>query len=45
MEKIEAHLIDKATDTAEIIDGRVTAMFQFLEGKNGGYHRRDCPHD
>ena len=32
MEKIEAHLIDKATDTAEIIDGRINAMFQFLEG-------------
>ena len=31
-EKIEAHLIDKATDTAEIIDGRVTAFWQFLEG-------------
>ena len=31
-EKIETHLIDKATDTAEILDGRVTAFFQFLEG-------------
>ena len=31
-EKVEAHLIDKATNTAEIIDGRVTALFQFLEG-------------
>ena len=31
-EKVEAHLIDKATDTAEIIDGRINAMFQFLEG-------------
>ena len=31
-EKVEAHLIDKATDTAEIIDGRVNTMFQFLEG-------------
>ncbi len=31
-EKIEAHLVDKASDTAEIIDGRITAMFQFLEG-------------
>ena len=29
---IEDHLIDKAVDTAEIIDGRITAMFQFLEG-------------
>ena len=31
-EKVETHLIDKATDTAEILDGRVTALFQFLEG-------------
>ena len=31
-EKVETHLIDKATDTAEIIDGRVTAFLQFLEG-------------
>ena len=32
IEKIEAHLIDKANDTAEIIDGRITAFLQFLEG-------------
>ena len=32
IEKIETHLIDKATDTAEIIDGRIAAFFQFLEG-------------
>ena len=32
IEKVEAHLIDKATDTANIIDGRVTAFWQFLEG-------------
>ena len=31
-EKVEAHLIDKATDVAEVLDGRVTAFFQFLEG-------------
>ena len=31
-EKIEAHLIDKAIDTAEIIDGRIEAFFQFAEG-------------
>ena len=31
-EKVETHLIDKATDTAEIIQGRVTALFQFLQG-------------
>ena len=32
IEKVEAQLIDKATDTAEIIDGRITAFWQFLEG-------------
>ena len=32
VEKIEDHLIDKANDTAEIIDGRIIAFFQFLEG-------------
>ena len=31
-EKVETHLIDKATDTAEVIDGRINALFQFLEG-------------
>ncbi|UTC57758.1 HAMP domain-containing protein [Treponema sp. OMZ 305] len=31
-EKVEMHLIDKATDTAEILDGRVNTVFQFLEG-------------
>ena len=31
-EKVEAHLIDKATDIAEVIDGRVSAFWQFLEG-------------
>ena len=31
-EKVEAQLIDKATDTATIIDGRVNVFFQFLEG-------------
>lgn len=31
-EKIEAHLIDKANDTAEIINGRVTSLLQFIEG-------------
>ena len=31
-EKIETHLVDKATDTAEIINGRITAFWQFLEG-------------
>ncbi|UTC76833.1 HAMP domain-containing protein [Treponema sp. OMZ 799] len=31
-EKVEAHLKDKASDTASIIDGRITAVFQFLEG-------------
>ena len=32
IEKVETHLIDKATDVAEVIDGRVTAFWQFLEG-------------
>lgn len=31
-EKVQIHFIDKATDTAEIIDGRVNAFWQFLEG-------------
>ncbi|MGP1563873.1 MAG: methyl-accepting chemotaxis protein [Treponema sp.] len=31
-EKIKTHLIDKAADTAEIIDGRIEAFWQFLEG-------------
>ena len=32
IEKIEAHLIDKAADVAGIIDGRVDSFFQFFEG-------------
>ena len=31
-EKIEAHLMDKARDTAEILDGKVVQWFQLLEG-------------
>ena len=31
-EKVEAHLIDKADDVAEVVDGRINTMFQFLEG-------------
>ena len=31
-EKVDTHLIDKATDTATIIDGRIRALFQFFEG-------------
>ncbi|MGP1594289.1 MAG: methyl-accepting chemotaxis protein, partial [Treponema sp.] len=31
-EKIEAHLIDKSTDIAAIIDGNITGFFQSLEG-------------
>jgi len=31
-EKIATHLKDKASDTAEIIDGRIGAFMQFLEG-------------
>lgn len=32
LEKVSARLIDKAKDTAEVVDGRIDAMFQFLEG-------------
>ena len=31
-EKVETHLIDKVTDTAEIVDGRAASIFQFIEG-------------
>ena len=31
-EKVKVHLIDKATDTANIIDGRLNAFLQLLEG-------------
>ncbi|MGP1576531.1 MAG: methyl-accepting chemotaxis protein [Treponema sp.] len=31
-EKIEAHLKDKAVDTVEIVDGRINAFLQFIEG-------------
>ena len=31
-EKVETHLIDKATYTTNLIDARVTAFFQFFEG-------------
>ena len=31
-EKIETHLKDKATDIAEVIDGRLHSFFQFIEG-------------
>ena len=31
-EKVETHLIDKANDVTEILDGRITALWQFLEG-------------
>ncbi|MGP1577215.1 MAG: methyl-accepting chemotaxis protein, partial [Treponema sp.] len=31
-EKIEVHLIDKVNDVAEVIDGRITAFWQFIEG-------------
>ena len=31
-EKVEVHLLDKASDVAEIIDGRLTSFLQFLEG-------------
>ena len=31
-EKVETHLKDKAEDTVQIIDGRIQAFFQFIEG-------------
>ena len=31
-EKVAAHLNDKAVDVATVIDGKITAFFQFLEG-------------
>ena len=31
IEKVETHLIDKANDTAEIVDGRIAVFFQLLE--------------
>ena len=31
-EKVETHIIDKAEDVGEIIEGRITALFQFAEG-------------
>ncbi|MGP1594453.1 MAG: cache domain-containing protein, partial [Treponema sp.] len=32
VEKVTTHLIDKAEDTAVVLDGRITAFIQFLEG-------------
>ena len=32
LEKVEAHLTDKATDIAEVINGRVSSVVQFIEG-------------
>ena len=32
VEKINTHLIDKSQDTAEIINGRIIALFQYAEG-------------
>ena len=32
IEKVENHLIDKAQDTAEVINGRLESFFQFLDG-------------
>lgn len=31
-EKVKVHLLDKAHDTAEILDGRIEQRFQLLEG-------------
>ena len=32
LEKIDEHLIDKARDVAEIVNGRIVAFFQYAEG-------------
>ncbi len=32
LEKIDEHLVDKALDTAEIINGRIISFFQYAEG-------------
>ncbi len=32
MEKVNKHLLDKANDTAQLIDSRVNSLFQFLTG-------------
>jgi len=32
LEKVEAHLTDKATDIAEVVNGRVSSVVQFIEG-------------
>jgi len=32
LEKVENHLMDKAENTANLIDGRISSLFQFLEG-------------
>ncbi|QTQ14449.1 methyl-accepting chemotaxis protein [Treponema parvum] len=32
IEKVETHLVDKSTDVSRIIDGRIIAFWQFLEG-------------
>ena len=31
LEKVENHLMDKAADTATIVNGRISSLFQFLE--------------
>ena len=32
VEKVETHLTDKATDVADIMDAKISAFFQFIEG-------------
>nr|WP_051150674.1 cache domain-containing protein [Treponema pedis] len=41
LEKIETHLKDKASDTAEIIDAKVTAFISFIEGVSRSSLLRD----
>ena len=41
VEKVEAHLLDKVEDVAEVVDGRVNAFWQFLEGVARAHILRD----
>ena len=41
IEKVESHLKDKAVAAADIIDGRIAALFQFVEGVSRFSYLRD----
>ena len=40
-EKVEAHLVDKAKDTAQKLSGKVSGFFQLVEGIARSYVLRD----